>query len=110
MAYSIGYIFSSNEGCEELDNYLITNHLTYLPIEVDGVIKYQICEYNQPTEEQIAKRRIRELKANLKNTDYKAIKFAEGEITCEDYSATKTERQSWRKEINELQKKYNIEG
>ena len=43
------------------------------------------------------------LKQQLADTDYKAIKFAEGWITVEDYAPTKAERQSIRNRINELQ-------
>ena len=43
------------------------------------------------------------LKAYLRATDYKAIKFAEGEITAEEYAETKEKRRAWRAEINTLQ-------
>lgn len=39
----------------------------------------------------------------LGNTDYKAIKFAEGLISAADYKATKAERQKLRDKINELE-------
>ena len=47
--------------------------------------------------------RIFELKTKLKKTDYKAIKYAEGELTTEEYASTLEERRAWRAEINELQ-------
>ena len=60
-----------------------------------------------PTEEQLAEMqrqaRIAELKQLLAESDYKAIKFAEGWITPEDYADTKAQRQAWRVEINELE-------
>lgn len=40
----------------------------------------------------------------LAQTDYKALKHSEGVISDEDYEPIKTERQTWRDEINELQK------
>lgn len=43
------------------------------------------------------------LKQQLKDTDYKAIKYAEGFISDEDYAETKALRQSWRDEINRLE-------
>ncbi len=56
------------------------------------------------TEERRAKyKRILELKRNLMRTDYKAIKYAEGEITSSEYLETKTQRRAWRAEINELE-------
>lgn len=35
---------------------------------------------------------IQELKHNLVSTDYQAIKFAEGELTVEEYNKTKQQR------------------
>ena len=49
--------------------------------------------------------RILLLKANLIRTDYQAIKYAEGELTEEEYAETKAARKAWRAEINELQAK-----
>lgn len=43
------------------------------------------------------------LKQNLADTDYKAIKFAEGLLTAEEYEPTKVQRQAWRDEINTLE-------
>lgn len=43
------------------------------------------------------------LKQNLADTDYKAIKYAEGEISEEDYAPIKAQRQEWRVRINELE-------
>lgn len=39
----------------------------------------------------------------LTNTDYKALKHADGTITDEDYAEIKANRQAWRDRINELQ-------
>ena len=49
------------------------------------------------------KARIGELKTLLSETDYKAIKYAEGAITEYDYLETKKLRQSYRDEINRLE-------
>ena len=43
------------------------------------------------------------LKAKLRDTDYQAIKFAEGLLTAEEYSPIKAQRQAWRDEINALE-------
>ena len=43
------------------------------------------------------------LKGCLAQTDYKAIKYAEGWITEEEYAETKAQRQAWRDRINELE-------
>ena len=61
------------------------------------------------TEEEKAKIRIAELKSLLAETDYKAIQFAEGEITAEDFEPIKLQRRNWRVEINKLQQEYGIE-
>lgn len=42
------------------------------------------------------------LKAELSKTDYKAIKYAEGWITAEEYEPIKAERQALRDKINAL--------
>ena len=46
---------------------------------------------------------INELKEKLRETDYQAIKYAEGLISEEDYATTKKQRQEWRDKINELE-------
>lgn len=43
------------------------------------------------------------LKDKLNATDYQALKFAEGELTAEEYAETKEKRKQWRVEINELE-------
>jgi len=48
------------------------------------------------------KERIKVLKNLLAETDYKAIKFAEGLITPEEYETIRQQRQAWREEINLL--------
>ncbi|MDD6990155.1 hypothetical protein [Ruminococcus sp.] len=46
---------------------------------------------------------INELKEKLRETDYQAIKYAEGLISEEDYAVIKKQRQEWRDKINELE-------
>lgn len=61
---------------------------------------------NDPTEENNrihASERIAELKRLLAQTDYEAIKYAEGELSAEEYAPYKAERAQWRAEINELE-------
>lgn len=48
-------------------------------------------------------KQISELRAFLRSSDYKAIKYAEGEISAEEYAPTLAERKAWREEINALQ-------
>lgn len=47
---------------------------------------------------------ITQLKANLAETDYVAIKIAEGAATTENYDDVLVQRQEWRDRINALEK------
>ena len=47
--------------------------------------------------------RISELKSLLSATDYKAIKYAEGLLSEEEYAPIKSQRQAYRDEINKLE-------
>ena len=49
------------------------------------------------------------LKLQLQETDYKAIKYAEGWISEEDYKDIKEDRQRIRNRINELENDNNKE-
>lgn len=57
----------------------------------------------QPSEKERKASKILELKQLLADSDYKAIKYAEGLISESDYSLIKAQRQAWRDEINELE-------
>lgn len=46
---------------------------------------------------------IETLKQQLADTDYQAIKYAEGQITEKEYAPIKAQRQAWRDRINELE-------
>lgn len=46
---------------------------------------------------------IKALKKSLAESDYKAIKFAEGVMSAEEYAPIKAERQAARDRINELE-------
>ena len=56
---------------------------------------------NKPV--RIRRLRISELKILLDESDYKAIKYAEGLISEADYEPIKSERQKYREEINRLE-------
>ena len=60
------------------------------------------AEFNKSAEVSV-EAQMNELKEKLRETDYKAIKYAEGLISEEDYATIKAERQGWRDEINLLQ-------
>lgn len=46
---------------------------------------------------------VERLKKELESTDYKAIKFAEGWLTEEEYAPIKAQRESIRERIRELE-------
>lgn len=47
------------------------------------------------------------LKRKLQATDYRAIKFAEGELSVEEFTPDKIQRREWRAEINNLEARLN---
>lgn len=53
--------------------------------------------------EVLRQHKIQELKKLLSDTDYKAIKFAEGLLTEEEFAPIRKQRQEWRNKINELE-------
>ena len=74
---------------------------------VDG--KFTI-KRRTPTDEELhnddiqaINKEISELKKNLFDTDYKAIKYSEGWLTDEEYAEVKAQREEWRKRINKLE-------
>jgi hypothetical protein len=60
------------------------------------------------TDKELAEREIETLMRNLADTDYQAIKYAEGVMTESGYAPIKQQRQDWRYRINYLQAYYNI--
>lgn len=53
---------------------------------------------------------IAKLKDKLTKTDYQAIKYAEGQLTEQEYAPIKAQRQSWRVQINKLEKQLKDEN
>ena len=51
---------------------------------------------------------ITQLKKALSDTDYKAIKYAEGQISEEEYAPDKLQRAYWRQRINLIQQEFNL--
>ena len=84
----------------------------YIPIEdtqqsdINGwTYRKDLCPMK--TEQDLLKDQCRleitQLKKQLSDTDYKAIKYAEGQLTEEEYSLIRLQRQSYRDRINELE-------
>lgn len=67
-----------------------------------------ILVYVPYTEKQLTEQEINSLKRNLADTDYQAIKYAEGVMTESEYAPIKSQREDWRYRINYLQAYYNI--
>ena len=87
-----------------LDNYIPQDAVQ--TSDVNGyTYRKEVCPMKAPEDirrdDYIAE--IRTLKQSLAETDYKAIKYAEGVMADEDYQATGIQRQAWRRRINELE-------
>ena len=109
MSYEINQIFTDDDDytnkakwCNE-NGYYIEE---IKPLE-DGTRQFQIKQIPQKTEDEKLieqyQSEIVELKKYLTNTDYKAIKFAEGELSESDYQEVKSQRHDARVRINELE-------
>ena len=107
--YSINQIFTYDDDYTNKANWCNENGY-YIeeikPLE-DGTRQFQIKQMPQKTEDEKLieqyQSEIVELKKYLFDTDYKAIKFAEGEITENDYQEVKAQRHDARVRINELE-------
>ena len=67
--------------------------------------EYCVVKIPEPTEKELAQRRIEELKHILDDDyDYKQMKYIRGEYTAEEWEVIKAEIQAITAEINELEK------
>lgn len=60
-------------------------------------------DFTPPVDNTALLNQIGELKAELSETDYKALKYMEGWLTEEEYAPVKVQRQALRDKINELE-------
>lgn len=78
----------------------------YIPAHTE---REEIWVYIPYTENELermaAEREIAELKAKLRDTDYQAIKYAEGMYTLTEYAPIREQRQAWRDRINHLEER-----
>ena len=85
-------------------NYIAISDVQQTDINGDYYVK-DLCPMK--TEQDLLKDQYRleiiQLKKALSDTDYKAIKYAEGQISEEEYASVKAERQGYRDHINELE-------
>lgn len=63
-----------------------------------------ILIFKHYTKSQLNQNKIAELKQKLAETDYKCLKFVDGELTQAEYAETWQKRKQWREEINKLEK------
>lgn len=103
--YKINDIFYEDEEYSLRAEFCNENNLLIVEIEADdNGRRFQIQEPPKPTEKELAEMRIFEIKQKLAETDYQAIKFAEGELTYAEFAPIKAQRKAWRDEINALEK------
>lgn len=96
-----GFIEVTQEMLDGLDNYtLCWENGEIVPNPNAEEDKKNAISISFPTQ----KPEIMFLKLKLSETDYQAIKFAEGELTAEEYEPVKQQRRAWRERINELEK------
>ena len=109
MEYEIGLIFVDDKDYTNKAKWCNENGCYIDEIEPleDGTRQFQIKQIPQKSEDEKVieqyQAEIIELKKYLSDTDYKAIKFAEGEITESDYQEVKSQRHDARVRINELE-------
>ena len=107
--YEIGLIFVDDEDFTNKANWCNENGCYIEEIEPleDGTRQFQIKQIPQKTEDEKLieqyQAEIIELKKYLSDTDYKAIKYAEGELSESDYQEVKSQRHNARVRINELE-------
>lgn len=63
---------------------------------------YKVRPPNVPTDDEIREQRVRELKKALAATDYKCMKYVDGELSEEEYSEVRAYRAGLRNEIRGL--------
>ena len=111
--YEDGHLGSYTESAEMAYKFGWDIEHNYIPIadteksDVNGfTYPKELCPHKSERDKQIElwNREIFELKEELQRTDYKAIKYAEGVLTDEDYQPTGIQRQVWRNRINELER------
>ena len=109
MSYEISQIFTDDEDYTNKANWCNKNgyHIEEIEPLENGIRQFQIKQIPQKTEDEKLieqyQSEIVELKKYLSDTDYKAIKFAEGEIAESDYQEVKSQRHDARVRINELE-------
>jgi hypothetical protein len=111
----VNYILDENNKVIGLQSYPFDESKPYIEIDsidsvhlgmdkiIDGelIVDEVAFESLQKSNQRTA--RISDLKKHLADTDYIAIKFAEGELTADEFAPIKAQRKLWREEINTLE-------
>lgn len=95
-----GYYETVKEFYKNVNDYDENGNIIGTHKEVTG----KVVKWVSTDEIEIKKERIKELKNLLAATDYRAIKYAEGQYTKTEYAPYKEQRQAYRDEINQLEK------
>jgi hypothetical protein len=109
--YEDGHLGSFTQSAElayksgwDLNNYIAISDTQQSDIN-GWTYRKEVCPMK--TEQDLLKDQyrieIQQLKKQLSDTDYKAIKYAEGQISEEEYASVRELRQSYRDRINELE-------
>lgn len=102
--FSLSAEYAYKRGWDIEHNYIAIEDTQVSDID-DNLYRKDLCPMK--TEQDLLKDQYRleitQLKKQLSDTDYKAIKYAEGQISEEDYASVKAERQGYRDRINELE-------
>ena len=102
--FSLSAEYAYKRGWDIDHNYIAIADTQVSDID-DNLYRKELCPMK--TEEDLLKDQYRleitQLKKALSDTDYKAIKYAEGQISAEEYASVRAERQGYRDRINELE-------
>ena len=94
----------NNKGEVYNGKYIVAEGKKYLSPTQKTLARFGYQKVETPTPKgNEREQQIYALKAQLQESDYKAIKFAEGWISEDDYAPIKAERQALRDQINALE-------
>ena len=107
--FSLSAEYAYKRGWDIEHNYIAIEDTQVSDVD-DNLYRKDLCPMK--TEEDLLKDQyrleIQQLKKQLSDTDYKAIKFAEGILTEEEYAPDKLQRAYWRQRINLIQQEFNL--
>lgn len=91
-----------------VDKLLEYNLYRQILVVKNNELVVEDVELNEEQEKQVVKMetidKINYYKSQLQATDYKALKFIDGEFTEEEYAPIREERKEYRRKIRELEK------